>query len=231
MTPAIELLDSPRVRSCLQPPLTSSGTVQPCRFYFRYGKRCFDVAASIMGLLLLAIPMCLIALLVLITDGRPVLFRQRRVGRYGQPFRIAKFRTMTNRPLPGSPVTIPGDARVTRLGKWLRKLKLDELPQLLNVLVGDMSLVGPRPDVPGYMDRLEGEAARLLELRPGITGLASLAFRNEEQVLAGAKDPIAYHDQVIFPEKVRLNLGYYERLSFRQDLALIVRTLLPDPGA
>jgi lipopolysaccharide/colanic/teichoic acid biosynthesis glycosyltransferase len=134
---------------------------------------------------------------------------------------------MTRRATPGSSITVSGDARVTGLGKWLRRLKLDELPQLLNVVKGDMSFVGPRPDVPGYVDRLQGAEARVRELRPGITGPASLAFRNEEALLARAADPVAFNDQVLFPEKVRLNLRYMENVSLVSDLGYILETILP----
>lgn len=134
---------------------------------------------------------------------------------------------MTNHQTKSCTITIAGDARVTRLGKWLRRFKLDELPQLFNVLKGDMSFVGPRPDVPGYMDKLDGTARALLGLRPGITGPATLAFRNEEVLLAQAPDPQTYNDRVIFPEKVRLNLQYMRNLSLLNDLRCILRTMLP----
>jgi len=124
-------------------------------------------------------------------------------------------------------VTVAGDRRVTSFGGWLRRFKLDELPQLFNVLKGEMSFVGPRPDVPGYMDKLQGEAAALLQLRPGITGPATLAFRNEEALLAKTADPQAYNDQVIFPEKVRLNLQYLNSMSLARDLGCIIQTLRP----
>ena len=132
---------------------------------------------------------------------------------------------MTNRSAADSTITVAGDARVTRLGKFLRRFKLDELPQLFNVLAGEMSLVGPRPDVPGYLDRLRGDAARLLELRPGITGPATLAFRNEEDLLAQAENPRKFNDEVIFPEKVRLNLLYQDSQSFAVDAGCIFKTI------
>jgi lipopolysaccharide/colanic/teichoic acid biosynthesis glycosyltransferase len=134
---------------------------------------------------------------------------------------------MTNRLVAGSSITVAGDVRITAIGKWLRRLKLDELPQLLNVLKGDMSFVGPRPDVPGYMDRLQGEDTRLLELRPGITGLASLVFRNEDTLLARAADPAEFNDRVLFPEKVRLHWEYMNALSFVSDVGYILKTMLP----
>ena len=196
-------------------------------FYARYGKRWLDCVTAASSLAALALPMAVIAALVLLTSGRPILFRQTRIGRFGRPFRIAKFRTMANRRTAGTTVTAAGDARITRLGRVLRRLKLDELPQLLNVLRGEMSFVGPRPDVPGYMDRLEGDDARLLELRPGITGPASLAFRHEEELLAQVDDPVTYNDEVIFPEKVRLNLEYLDSVSFWEDLRCLVQTIMP----
>ena len=185
-----------------------------------------DFTLAAVGLLLLFIPMAGIALLLVVFDGRPVFFRQARVGRHGNVFHVYKFRTMTVELSCGSHVTVGGDRRITKFGAWLRRWKLDELPQLLNVLAGQMSFVGPRPDVPGYMDRLQGDAASLLELRPGITGPATLAFRDEEDLLAKASDPIAYNDQVIFPEKVRLNLKYLDEMSLLTDLRYIFRTLL-----
>jgi len=196
-------------------------------FYVRHGKRWFDFSAAVIGLVLLLLPLAAVALVILIADGKPVLFRQQRVGRHGKSFRICKFRTMTNRQSFSSTITVSGDARVTALGKWLRRFKLDELPQLFNVLAGEMSLVGPRPDVPGYADRLRGDDARVLGLRPGITGPATLAFRNEEELLAGAVDPRRFNDEVVFPEKVRLNLAYLDAQSFRKDISWILKTIFP----
>ena len=141
-------------------------------FYGRHGKRWFDGVVTLVALMILAIPLCFIAALIWIADGSPILFRQERVGLGGRLFRICKFRTMSQSHGPGTTITVANDPRITRTGKWLRRLKLDELPQLLNVLTGDMSFVGPRPDVPGYLDKLEGEAVCLRELRPGITGPA-----------------------------------------------------------
>jgi lipopolysaccharide/colanic/teichoic acid biosynthesis glycosyltransferase len=172
-----------------------------------------------------------VGLLIRWSDGSPVLFRQQRVGRQGTLFTIYKFRTMTNRPVAGSSITVAGDARVTAIGAWLRRFKLDELPQLWNVLKGDMSFVGPRPDVPGYLDKLQGNEARVRELRPGITGPASLAFRNEEALLAQAADPVAFNDRVLFPEKVRLNLEYLDAISLVSDIGYILKTLLPARAA
>jgi lipopolysaccharide/colanic/teichoic acid biosynthesis glycosyltransferase len=201
--------------------------VRRSTFYLRFGKRLFDLTLALLGLALLLLPMGCIASGIIIFDGLPVLFRQIRVGRNGYPFTILKFRTMYVSAKPGTSVTVAHDRRITRVGKFLRRFKLDELPQLLNVLKGDMSFVGPRPDVPGYMDNLQGDAVSLLQVRPGITGPATLAFRNEEQILAAVDDPSGYNDQVIFPEKIRLNLLYLEEASFLFDLRCILQTLSP----
>ena len=200
-------------------------------FYLAHGKRWVDLILSAAGLLLAGIPMAGVGLLIRLSDGSPVLFRQQRVGHQGRLFTIYKFRTMTNRPVTGNTITVAGDARVTTIGAWLRRIKLDELPQLWNVLKGDMSFVGPRPDVPGYADKLRGNEARLRELRPGITGPASLAFRNEEVLLAQAADPVAFNDRVLFPAKVRLNLAYLDSISFASDIGYILKTLLPRQAA
>ena len=195
--------------------------------YARLGKRLLDIAASLTGLALLCLPMAVIAAMIALTSGRPVIYAQDRVGRGGQRYRIFKFRTMRERAGFDSTVTVAGDNRVTQLGKWLRRFKLDELPQLWNVLRGDMSLVGPRPDVPGYADRLSGESARLLELRPGVTGLATLVFRDEEELLARTSNPVKFNDLVLYPAKVRINLDYLNRISFVEDLRLILLTIWP----
>jgi len=156
-------------------------------------------------------------------DGSP-FFKQKRVGFNGKLFTMVKFRTMSVRH-GGSSVSIAGEARITPLGAVLRKYKLDELPGLWNVLIGDMSLVGPRPDVPGYADQLKGEDRNILKLRPGITGTASLKYANEEEILAKVNDPIKYNDEVIFPDKVRINLDYYYNHSFFGDIKIICNTV------
>jgi lipopolysaccharide/colanic/teichoic acid biosynthesis glycosyltransferase len=205
----------------------TQSTLSKSSFYSAYGKRCFDLTLAAAGLLLLGIPLAGLGLLIRLVDGSPVLFRQKRVGCQGTRFTIYKFRSMTHRAALGSSITVSGDARVTGIGQWLRRFKLDELPQLFNVIKGDMSFVGPRPDVPGYLDRLQGTAARVRELRPGITGPASLAFRNEEELLARVADPVAFNDQVLFPEKVRLNLEYMQSISLVSDIGYILKTLVP----
>jgi len=189
-------------------------------------KYLFDKSASFVGLLLLWPVLLMTAILIKMKmpDG-PVMFIQQRVGRHGKMFRIYKFRTMTV-DHGGSSVSVRGESRITPLGVHLRRWKLDELPELWNVLRGDMSFVGPRPDVPGYADQLQGDDRRMLELRPGITGPATLKYRNEEELLASVDDPIRYNDEVVFPDKVRLNLYYLDHYSFLKDLQMIACTLL-----
>ena len=189
-------------------------------------KYLFDKSASFVGLLLLWPVLLVVAILIRIKmPGGPVLFTQQRIGRHGRVFCIYKFRTMTV-DHGGSSVSVRGESRITPLGVHLRRCKLDELPELWNVLKGDMSFVGPRPDVPGYADQLQGDDRRMLELRPGITGPATLKYRNEEELLASVDDPICYNDEVIFPDKVRLNLYYLDHYSFVKDLQMIFCTLL-----
>lgn len=185
----------------------------------------FDRVTAFAGLLLLSPVLMFIAVLIRIKmpDG-PVLFRQNRVGQYGKLFMLVKFRTMTLRH-NGSSVSVAGDRRITPLGHFLRKYKLDELPELWNVLKGDMSLVGPRPDVPGYADCLKGEETAILLLKPGITGPATLKYRNEEELLARQPNPQAYNDRVIYPDKVRINLEYLNDRTFWGDIKIILQTL------
>lgn len=188
-------------------------------------KRVFDFTAAWVGLLLLWPVLLVIALAIRVKmpDG-PVLFRQQRVGQYGRLFTLVKFRTMRVGH-GGSTVSVAGEQRITPLGVFLRKYKLDELPELWNVLRGDMSLVGPRPDVPGYADKLQGRDRDILRLRPGITGPATLKYRNEEELLAQQADPQRYNDEIIYPDKVRLNLQYLDHHTLWGDLKLILCTL------
>ena len=190
-------------------------------------KRTFDFSAALAGLVVLSPLMLVLAILVRATSPGPALFIQERVGRHGRGFRCAKFRTMCTGAQAQGTVTTAADARVTPLGRWLRRWKLDELPQLWNVLAGRMSFVGPRPDVPGYADRLQGDDRRILELRPGITGPATLLFRDEERLLALAKNPQAFNDAVVYPEKVRLNREYLETGNFWRDLGYVLATVWP----
>ncbi|MFQ5622079.1 MAG: sugar transferase [Paracoccaceae bacterium] len=186
-------------------------------------KRGLDVALSALLLALTAPVVAAAAVAARLDTGASGLFRQPRVGRNGRIFRVVKIRTMRRE--NGATVTVRGDARITRLGGWLRRWKIDELPQLWNVLCGDMSLVGPRPDMPGFLDGLEGEDRVLLRLRPGITGPATLKYRDEEDLLAGNSDPERYNRQVIWPDKVRLNREYLNNYSLRGDLRCLWRTV------
>ena len=154
----------------------------------------------------------------------PILFKQERIGRFAKQFTMVKFRTMTVNH-SGSSISVKGEHRITPFGSFLRKYKLDELPELWNVFVGDMSFVGPRPDVPGYADKLIGEERKILEFRPGITGPASLKYANEEELLTNVANPKKFNDEVIYPDKVRLNLEYLRTQTFWGDIIIIFRTI------
>ena len=189
-------------------------------------KYIFDRMAALLGLLLIWWLLIVVAVLIKVKmPGGPAIFKQTRIGRHGKPFTIFKFRTMTVGH-GGSSVSVSGESRITPLGAVLRKYKIDELPELWNVLVGDMSFVGPRPDVPGYADRLQGDDREVLELRPGITGPASLKYRNEEELLAAVDNPQEYNDTVIYPDKVRINRYYLHNYSFVSDIKMILCTVL-----
>lgn len=190
-----------------------------------WAKWLFDRLMSLVGMIILTPVLLIVAFLIRVKmPGGPVLFKQERVGKDGKLFTMVKFRSMSVAH-SGSSVSVAGESRITPLGAKLRKYKLDELPELWNVLVGDMSFVGPRPDVPGYADKLVGEDRVILKLRPGITGPASLKYRNEEELLAGVDDPQTYNDNVIFPDKVRINKEYYYNWSFRKDIRYIFQTV------
>ncbi len=188
-------------------------------------KRIFDIFASTVGLLM-SWWLIALAIVAATVDTRQFgLFKQKRIGLLGRPFKVLKIRTMRSSAISHTTVTTEDDPRVTRLGRVLRKLKIDELPQLINVLRGQMSFVGPRPDVPGFADRLHGNARIILTIRPGITGPATLKYRNEELLLASVADPERYNREVIFPDKVAINMAYIENYHFRSDLHYIRDTL------
>jgi len=189
-------------------------------------RRALDVLASAVGLVLLSPVFALVAVAIATTSPGPVFFRQVRVGRDGEPFRIFKFRSMrADAEALGGQLTVGGDPRITRVGAILRASKLDELPQLINVLVGDMSLVGPRPEVPRYVALYTPEQRRVLAVRPGITDPASIRYRDEAAVLARAEDPErAYIDEVL-PHKLAINLAYLERRSLLSDVGVILATV------
>jgi lipopolysaccharide/colanic/teichoic acid biosynthesis glycosyltransferase len=187
-------------------------------------KRLFDVVASAVGLLLLAPLLLLAAVWVKLDSPGPALFRQTRVGRFGQPFTIHKFRTM--RVEAGAAITVGADPRITRSGQVLRQTKLDELPQLWDVLRGAMSLVGPRPELPRYVELYPADLReRVLAVRPGITDPASLAFSHESKLLAAARDPEREYREVILPAKLKLSADYAARANLATDLRLIMATL------
>ncbi|MCQ2208819.1 MAG: sugar transferase [Paludibacteraceae bacterium] len=187
-------------------------------------KQLFDRIVSLIALLFLSWLLLVIALAIKIKMKGPVFFVQNRVGKDGVLFKIHKFRTMVV-DHHGSSVSLVGESRITPFGAVLRNYKLDELPELWDVLIGKMSFVGPRPDVPGYADKLQGEERNILKLLPGITGPASLKYRNEEVLLSTKENPLQYNDEVIFPDKVRLNLYYYRHYSFWMDLKIIWATI------
>ncbi len=203
-------------------------------------KRLFDILASLFGLLLIWWVYPIVAIIIKIKmPGGPAFFCQKRVGRNGNLFTCHKFRTMTVKH-GGSSVSVAGDSRITPLGAKLRHYKIDELPELWDVLIGNMSFVGPRPDVPGYADQLQGEDRVVLKLRPGITGPATLKYRLEDEMISNyvaerqavgdTRDSqviaVEYNDTVIYPDKVRLNKYYYEHYSFWKDIEMIFATVL-----
>lgn len=189
-------------------------------------KRLFDLLASGLGLLLLFPLFLLLALLVKLSSPGPVFYHGLRVGRRGRPFKMLKFRTMVaDAEARGLPLTVGGDSRITGVGRFLRNAKLDELPQLWNVLKGEMSLVGPRPEAQKYVDLYTDDQRKVLEIRPGITDPASIKYRNENEILAAAVDPEKAYIANIMPDKVRLNLSYASRASVLSDLGIIFRTL------
>ena len=188
-------------------------------------KYLFDRAVALLGLICFAPIFLLVAILIKIKMSGPVLFVQKRVGKDGKIFNCHKFRTMTVNH-GGSSISVAGENRITPLGAKLRQYKIDELPGLWDVFIGKMSFVGPRPDVPGYADKLQGRDRDILNLRPGITGPASLKYRDEEFILAQQENPQEYNDKVIYPDKVRLNLYYLDNYSFIDDIRMIFATVL-----
>lgn len=193
-------------------------------------KRTLDIVLA--SLLLAALgPLIIICIIISTFDTRSCgLFRQRRIGRWGATFTLLKIRTMRRRrinPTELGTITTADNERITTVGRVLRSLKIDELPQLWNVLIGEMSLVGPRPDVAGYADRLTGADRIILAVRPGITGPASLAFRDEERLLAAVRSPEVYNDEILFPVKTAMNRKYIENYSIIKDIGYLVGTIVP----
>ncbi len=189
-------------------------------------KRALDLFFSTVGLLGLSPVFLLIALIIKLSDGGPVFFRQQRIGQGGRLFRVLKFRSMMpNGEQLGPSITAVGDPRITRVGRFLRKHKLDELPQLWNVLCGEMSFVGPRPEVPRYVDNYTTHQRQVLALKPGITDLATLEFRSEEEWLGAAADMERFYLEYCLPRKIQLNLAYAENANVWEDIKIILRTL------
>jgi lipopolysaccharide/colanic/teichoic acid biosynthesis glycosyltransferase len=180
-------------------------------------KKIFDTSFALIGILLLGFFIFIFFLLICVTTGKNGIFRQTRIGQHGRKFTIFKLRTMD---------TVEGKLQVTKLGRILRKYKIDELPQLYNVLIGDMSFVGPRPDLPGYYDLLQGADREILKLKPGLTGPASLKYSQEDELLASIDDPVYYNNTILFPDKVRINLNYQKHRTFWLDIKLIWYTIL-----
>jgi lipopolysaccharide/colanic/teichoic acid biosynthesis glycosyltransferase len=189
-------------------------------------KRMLDLISAIIGLLVCAPLFLVVALLIKLDSPGPVFFTQRRIGRGFQPFDIYKFRTMVaDAPRQGALLTVGEDSRITRVGHILRRTKIDELPQLLNVLKGDMSLVGPRPEVPRYVEQFRTRYGAILTVRPGMTDLASLKYRDESSILAASPDPEDEYVRTILPDKLRLAEEYIRTSSVRTDLLLVLQTL------
>ena len=193
--------------------------------YSLFIKHLFDKVTASLGIIVLS-PCMLIIFIVhkIVMPKGKFLFKQERIGQYGKPFKIYKIRTMV-RNEDDNFITTAKDERILPFGRWLRKSKLDEIVELINVLKGEMSLVGPRPDVAGYADKLTGEDRKILELRPGITGPASLKYINEEELLAKVDDPKKYNDEIIYPDKVKINLEYYYNRTLWGDIRIIFNTI------
>lgn len=190
-------------------------------------KRIFDFTASLCGLAICFPIFAAVAILVKVDSKGPVFYRQERIGKKFSPFKIIKFRTMEDEASKsGSLVTVAGDSRITRVGRYLRKYKIDELPQLLNVLKGEMSLVGPRPEVRKYVELFRNDYEKLLEVHPGITDPSSIAYINEEEVLASCEDWEGVYIRSVLPEKIKCSLEYVNSRSFRNDFKYVVKTLL-----
>ena len=185
----------------------------------------FDYFFAVVGLFVCLPLLLIICILIKLTSKGSVFYTQERIGRNGSVFTIIKFRSMTTEHGNNNTITIDGDSRITSLGRFLRKYKLDELPELLNIIKGQISFVGPRPDLPGYADKLKGDSRKILELKPGITSRASLKYANEEKILAKQDNPISYNNEVIYPDKIKMNLDYYYNHNLWIDIKIIFATI------
>ncbi|HKV27358.1 MAG TPA: sugar transferase [Candidatus Acidoferrales bacterium] len=209
----------------LEWPISRTHSLSDTTFYQRAGKRILDVLCAAVGLVLLAPLFPILAALLKLTSPGPVFFIQPRVGREGKFFLLMKFRSMRATREFGPSVTVSGDPRITSVGAILRRFKMDELPQLWNVLKGEMSLVGPRPEVEEYVMEYTPSQRQVLAVRPGITDPASIAYRHEEELLSSVLDPERYYRTIVLPQKLLLNLQYADNISFRRDVALILKTI------
>ena len=189
-------------------------------------KRVFDIVVSLTMLTLFWWVLLIGYILASISTKSNGLYMQKRVGKEGKLFTIFKLKTMKPSSEIDTTVTTSHDSRITKVGKFLRKTKIDELPQLFNILIGDMSIVGPRPDVKGYADKLVGEDRMILKIRPGITGAATIKYKNEEEILASVDNPEIYNKEVIYPDKVKINKEYIKNYSFKNDLKYIFQTIV-----
>jgi lipopolysaccharide/colanic/teichoic acid biosynthesis glycosyltransferase len=196
--------------------------------YKLFGKRLFDLIFSLIGIVVCLPISLVVAVLIRLDSPGPIFFMQKRMGKNGVLFSLFKFRTMTSDVSAENLMFEPGKKnRVTRVGRFLRQTKIDELPQLLNVLAGDMSFVGPRPEVPKYREFYSGKNSLVLTIRPGITDMASVKYRHEEELLASVQDPAGFYGQVILPDKLKLNMDYVNKgIGLFSDLAIIFKTLL-----
>lgn len=193
----------------------------------KISKRIFDILFSSVGLIILSPILLVVAILIKLDSKGPVFFKQKRIGQYERPFYIYKFRTMvTEAEKLGKQITVGEDSRITGVGKFIRKYKIDELPQLINVFKGEMSFVGPRPEVPKYVELYNAEQKRVLEVKPGITDIASIAYRNENEILGQATNPEEHYINVIMPDKLRLNLEYIDKTGVTTDIKLILDTVM-----
>ncbi|NLZ35844.1 MAG: sugar transferase [Clostridiales bacterium] len=190
-------------------------------------KRIFDIIVSLIGIIIISPILIIVAISIKLDSKGNVLFLQKRIGKDGKPFNIYKFRTMvSDAERLGAQITVGRDSRITKVGAFLRKYKIDELPQLFNVLKGDMSLVGPRPEVPKYVELYTEEERRVLEVRPGITDLASIRYRDENDILGKVENPEEYYIKVIMKDKLKLNLEYIEKSNVFYDIYLIIKTII-----
>jgi lipopolysaccharide/colanic/teichoic acid biosynthesis glycosyltransferase len=222
---AVQMIDREMRQGSLVPD-TQQRWVLAKDFYANYGKRAFDILSATAGLVLLSPLLGLVACWIKSTSRGPVFYRQFRVGKNGRHFQILKFRSMAaNGSRAGLNITVAGDARVTPAGRFLRRHKIDELPQLWNVVRGEMSLVGPRPEAPVYVAEYEPEQRIVLSVKPGMTSPASLAYRREEQMLTGHDDPERFYRTHILPDKLARNIAYLQKITFRSDLRIISNTI------